>query len=115
MSETVSMADIAPYCFLFRGSIFFATVLLSRTGHFSRDDTLGPDIHIFSNAPEQIETEQDKQSAHNRVNPVSEPAAIEALENPSRRRPYKHDRQTIADAVEKQQQPAIHKALFVGR
>src|ERR1700730_2859590 len=29
MSETVSIADTAPYCFLLRGSIFFAMVLLS--------------------------------------------------------------------------------------
>src|ERR1700758_1424621 len=36
MSETVSIAETAPYCFLFNGSIFFfAMVLLCCGGHSS--------------------------------------------------------------------------------
>ena len=72
-------------------------------------------LHEFSNAPEQIKTEQNKQTAHDWVNPVSEPTAIEALQHAARRRPYQHDRQAVADAIEKQQHPAIDEALLVYR
>src|SRR5206468_5928181 len=38
ISETVSMADTALYCFLLRGSIFFAMVLLSQGSYFSGEE-----------------------------------------------------------------------------
>src|SRR5947209_1240035 len=48
------MADTAPYCFLLRGSIFFAMVLLSVTGHSSRADSAGSRGTANSNRKQKL-------------------------------------------------------------